>query len=66
VTACGIAAYKGNLQILDMLYRGGADINITAKNGIGPLYLAIKSNKIDCAKYLIERKATCHFSDPMR
>lgn len=40
-----------------MLFKAGADINITSSKGIGPLYLAIKSNKIDCAKYLIERKA---------
>lgn len=49
-----------------MLYKAGADINITAKNGIGPLYLAIKSNKLDCVKYLIERKAITHFNDPIR
>lgn len=66
VTACGIASYKGSLKILDMLYKAGADINITAKNGIGPLYLAIKSNKLDCVKYLIERKALTHFQDPIR
>jgi ankyrin repeat protein len=49
-----------------MLYKGGADINITAKNGIGPLYLAIKANKLDCVKYLIERKAAPHFLDPVK
>jgi len=42
VTAVGIAAYRGNMKILDMLYRAGADINLTSKHGAGPLYLAIK------------------------
>ncbi len=42
VTAVGIAAYRGNLKILDLLYRAGADINLTSKTGAGALYLAIK------------------------
>lgn len=48
---------------MDLLFKAGADINITSKNGIGPLYLAIKSNAIDCVKYLVERKALVHFTD---
>lgn len=31
VTAVGIASFKGNVEILDMLYRAGADINLTSK-----------------------------------
>lgn len=42
VTAIGIAAYRGNLKILDLLYRAGADINLISKTGAGALYLAIK------------------------
>src|SRR3569833_3153447 len=49
-----------------MLYRGGADINITSKNGIGSLYLAIKANNIECVRYLVERKAAPHFVDSER
>lgn len=56
VTALGIAAFKGHLKILDMLYRAGADINI----GTSPLYLAIKTDKIDAVKFLIERGALVH------
>ena len=47
-----------------MLYNAGADINLTSKHGVGPLYLAIKSNKIDCIKYLVDRKASIHLHDP--
>ena len=43
VTALGIAAFKGKINLLDMLYKAGADINVTAKNGISALYLAIKA-----------------------
>ena len=46
-----------------MLYKAGADINILSKQGIGPLYLAIKANKLECAKFLIERKAKVYFRD---
>ena len=64
VTAVGIAAYKGNIKIMDMLYKAGADINQTSKHGAGPLYLAIKQNKIDVIKYLVERNAFVHLYDP--
>lgn len=42
VTALGIASFRGNIKILNLLYEAGADINITSKQGAGPLYLAIK------------------------
>jgi ankyrin repeat protein len=60
----GIAAYRGNLNILDMLYRAGADINLTSKHGAGPLYLAIKQDQIEIMKYLVERNAFTHIYDP--
>lgn len=64
VTAVGIAAYRGNLKILDILYRAGADINLTSKHGAGPLYLAIKQDRIEIVKYLVERNAFTHLYDP--
>ena len=64
VTAVGIAAFRGNLKVLEMLYKAGADINVTSKEGAGPLYLAIKQDRIDCIKYLIERNAFVHLYDP--
>ena len=48
VTAAGIAALKGNLKVLDMLYKAGADISKSVRIGVSPLYLAIKANKLDC------------------
>ena len=60
VTAAGVAAFKGNVKILDILYRAGADINLTSKHGAGPLYLAIKQNSMDCVKFLVERNAFVH------
>ena len=48
---------------MDMLFKGGADINLINKHGVSPLYLAIKGRHYECAKYLIERKAIVHFND---
>ena len=64
MTAIGIAAYRGNMKILDLLYRAGADLNLTSKTGAGPLYLAIKQDRIEVVKYLIERNAFVHLYDP--
>ena len=44
ITAVSIASMKGNIDILDTLVKGGADLTITNRNGVGTLYLAIKSN----------------------
>ena len=62
VTAIGIAAFKGNMHILDMLFNAGADINKANKIGVSPLYLAIKANHLDCVQYLVERNAVLHNS----
>ena len=64
MTAVGIAAYRGNIKILDLLYRAGADLNLTSKTGAGPLYLAIKQDRIEVVKYLIERNSFVHLYDP--
>jgi len=42
VTALGIAAFGGSLELCDLLYFNGADVNFKNKNGINPLYLSIK------------------------
>ena len=56
VTAAGIAAFQGNLQILQMLDQEGADLNLVGNNGVSALSLAIKANQVDAAKYLLARK----------
>lgn len=63
VTAIGIACYKGAVQIIDILYKAGADINFRSISGVNALYLAIKANQMDCARYLIERKALLHLNE---
>lgn len=63
VGALGIAAFKGDMKLLDMLYKAGADINLINKHGVSALYLAIKGRHLDCVQYLLERKALVHFND---
>jgi ankyrin repeat protein len=41
VTAMGIAAYKGNVIMMEIL-KEKSNLMFTNANGIGPLYLAIK------------------------
>jgi ankyrin repeat protein len=64
VTAIGIAAFSGNIKALDLLYKAGADINLTSKKGTNPLYLAIKANNLECVKYLVARKAIINLREP--
>ena len=40
-TAMAIAAEKGHVDVIELLYHAGADINKVNKDGIGPLYLSI-------------------------
>lgn len=66
ITAAGIASFKGNLDILRLLHDAGANINFSSKNGISPLYLAIKSCSIDCIQYMLEHKVDVYFEDPAK
>ncbi len=56
ITALGIACYKGNAALLEILHKAGAIINSSTKKGISPLALAIKSKSFECVKYLIDNK----------
>jgi len=53
ISALGIAALKGDIRLCKMLVEAGADVNVTSKNGIGALYMALKGSQEACAKYLI-------------
>ena len=66
ITALGIACLKGYYDIVETLVEAGAEVNQTAPNGIGPLYLAIKGNHLDVVKYLMSKNAQLHFVDPVK
>jgi ankyrin repeat protein len=40
---------------MDLLIEAGCDIKIVNSQGIGPMYLAIKGNRIEMIRYLIGR-----------
>jgi len=63
ITALGISAIYGKLNIMKRLQESGADVNLTSPAGIGPLYLAIKARNIDCVRFLIEKGAVSYFRD---
>ena len=65
ITALGISAIHGKLQIMKKLVENGADVNLTSPAGISPLYLAIKARNIDCIRYLFEKGAKSYYNDPI-
>jgi uncharacterized protein len=62
-TGMHVAASTGNLQIMAILYKAGADIN--ARNGVGdtPLDLAAQHDQLEAAKLLLEMKARVNDQD---
>lgn len=56
VTAVAIAAYNGDVTMLNELVDSGCDLNLVSSQGIGPMYLAIKGEKIDSISYLLRKK----------
>lgn len=65
ITALGISAIHGKLQIMKKLVENGADVNLTSPAGISPLYLAIKARNIDCIRFLYEKGAKSYYNDPI-
>ena len=49
-----------------MMHEAGADIEKTSPAGIGPLYLAVKSRKPECAKYLVDNGAKSYLPEAIR
>ena len=47
-----------------MLCNAGADVNLTSKSGVNALFLTIKTNNIECIKYLLTKKAAIHLKEP--
>jgi len=54
ISALSIAAIKGNLPIIKLLIQAGADVNQIGKNGVSPLYMAMKATNLECIQYLLE------------
>ncbi len=53
VTALGIAAHRGSIEMMQALVDGGCDIKHTNNQGIGPIFMAIKANQIDSIRFLL-------------
>ena len=56
-TGMHVSASSGNLQIMAILYKGGADINARDPVGNSPLDLAAAHDQLEAAKLLLEMKA---------
>ena len=55
VTAMGIAAYKGSVPMLQLLSEK-SDLGFSNMQGVSPIYLAIKGDKIDAIRFLISKQ----------
>jgi uncharacterized protein len=62
-TGMHVAAASGNLQIMAILYKAGADINGRDTVGDSPLDIAAEHNQVEAAKLLIEMKARVNDQD---
>lgn len=56
-TPLTIACRLGNLNVVNVLLKHGADPNVRVYSTYPPLYYALKENKIDIAKVLLEHGA---------
>lgn len=63
MTGMHVAAASGNLQILAILYKAGANIN--ARDGVGqsPLDVTAEHDQLEAAKLLLEMKARVNDQD---
>ncbi|MFN7144147.1 MAG: ankyrin repeat domain-containing protein [Myxococcota bacterium] len=50
-------AAEGDLAAVEALVEGGADIDARTKAGATPLYLAVRANRYEIARYLLDRGA---------
>ena len=62
-TGMHVASASGNLQIMAILYKAGADINARDSVGDSPLDLAAEHDQLEAAKLLIEMKARVNAQD---
>jgi len=64
VTALGIASFSGNLKILEMLHKAGADINALSKVGVNPLYLSNQTKQSIMCEISNLKQSQCAFKGP--
>ena len=63
VTAMGIAAYRGNIQMMELLAER-TNLQFVNTQGIGPMYLAVKGNKPDSIRFLLGRRVPIFNTQP--
>jgi len=56
-TALMLAAYRGNISIIEILIKKGANLNAKDDNGLTPLFFAVASGKLDAVKLLLDKGA---------
>ena len=63
ITALGIAAYRGNVSMMERLVNAGSDPYFTNQKGIGAMYLALKGDKLESIMYLLNKNVPIHYEN---
>jgi len=61
ITPLGVACHYGNLDAVKVLMEAGADKNYKINGDWSPITVAMRSNKTEVVKYLLERSAKFEF-----
>ena len=62
-TALSEAAFRGRLEIAEMLIKHGADVNARAERGVAPLHEAAYTQQLELARLLLEHGADVNARD---
>ena len=62
-TALHVAIEKGYLDMVEVLLKGGAEINAQTKQGYSPLFLATKNGNIEAINFLLSKDANPNVQD---
>jgi len=63
MTPLGVAAFQGNIRMLELLISKGADVNLRGFNQSTPLILASAKGHLEAVKYLISKNADFRVTD---
>ena len=66
LTATHLAAYYGRIECLKLLLKAKADSNKTSKEGLSPLYFALKNNNMVAVKLLVDYKSAIYYVEKHR
>ena len=65
-TPLAVATFKGHVLICQALLNVNANVNVSSNLGIGPLFLAVKTNHIELVEMYVDASADFYYTDPIK